>query len=655
MNPIEMVEADSPPGPVDTAPAEWYRARLDEARARGEALDAELNRYSTWRVWAFLAGAIPLLLLETSPRSWWPALIGLGGLAAATFVFLMRRHRRIRARLRRNAERIRIHEEGLARLVRDFDALPRPELGKAPEGHPWAGDLDTLGPGSLGHLLGTVRSAPGRAALRQALLYPRRPRSNDPADWIRQLDRDPRGPDGSAAGSEPDPEWAQRRDRRQEAVAELAGHPGFLQSVQLAARLQERPEDPGTLVPFLHWARGEGWTRDRRWALPLARVLAVANPGLIVAWLAGWVAAPIWLFGVVAALALHRRTGGEAASRFDAAEGGDDALRSWADLLEIAARTPGESAELAELRDRLGSGTPEAADALRRLRRITDWAAVRRSGLTHFPLVALFAWDLHHLDRLERWRERWGDQIDGWVHTLGELELLTALAVLRFEHPSWSFAVPAEPGTDGIRAEALRHPLLPPDKAVPNDVELPAPGGLLLVTGSNMSGKSTLLRAVGANQLLFLIGGPVAATRLRTPPIEPFTSMRIQDSLSQGVSFFLAELHRLRDVVEAARARPTLVLLDEILQGTNTAERRIAARIILSHLIRAGAVGAVSTHDLTLGREPAIASDLTEVHLREDVIERDGTRTLTFDHRLREGPATSKNALLLLDMVGLGE
>jgi DNA mismatch repair ATPase MutS len=130
--------------------------------------------------------------------------------------------------------------------------------------------------------------------------------------------------------------------------------------------------------------------------------------------------------------------------------------------------------------------------------------------------------------------------------------------------------------------------------------------------------------------------------------------MRIQDSLSQGVSFFLAELHRLRDVVEGARSRPTLVLLDEILQGTNTAERRIAARIILRHLIDAGAIGAVSTHDLTLGREPAIADALTEVHLREDVLEEDGKRTLSFDHRLREGPATSKNALLLLDMVGLG-
>ena len=652
MTPMTSPTLDARPSPADESPADWYRGELADARDRLEALDRELNRYSRRRVWAFLAAAVPLLLLETSPRSWWPALLGVAAVAALVFVVLMRRHRGVRRRIRRTSERVKIHEEGLARLVRNFDALPRPALGRAPEGHPWAGDLDTLGPGSLGHLLGTVRSAPGRAALRQALLHPRHPRADDPTDWIRALDGAPSAPDRPA---EPDPEWLTRRDRRQEAVAELAAHPRFLQKVQLAARLQDRPEDASTLVPFLEWARGEGWTRDRRWALPVARVLAVLNPGLIVAWLAGWIGPPIWLVGVLGALALHRRTGAEAARRFDAAEGGDDALRSWADLLEVAADTPGEAEALAGLRERLGSGTPEAADALRRLRRISDWAAVRRSGLTHFPLVALFAWDLHHLDRMERWRERWGDQIDGWVHTLGELELLTALAVLRFDHPSWSFATPTETGHDGVRATGLRHPLLPPDTVVANDVELPAPGGLLLVTGSNMSGKSTLLRAVGANQLLFLMGGPVAAESLHSPPIEPFTSMRIQDSLSQGVSFFLAELHRLRDVVEAARTRPTLVLLDEILQGTNTAERRIAARIILSHLIRAGAVGAVSTHDLTLGREPAVADQLTEVHLREDVIEHDGERTLSFDHRLREGPATSKNALLLLDMVGLGE
>ncbi|TVP79641.1 MAG: hypothetical protein EA352_00645 [Gemmatimonadales bacterium] len=267
--------------------------------------------------------------------------------------------------------------------------------------------------------------------------------------------------------------------------------------------------------------------------------------------------------------------------------------------------------------------------------------------------MALFCWDAHHLARIEAWREEHGSRVAEWARLVGEVELLAALAVLRHDHPDWTFGDEAGPQA-GIRATEVRHPLLAPHEAVPNDVEVPEPGALLLVTGSNMSGKSTLLRALGANQILFLAGGPVAASEWTAPPVRPWTAMRIRDSLTRGVSFFLAELQRLRAVVDGAREGPTLVLLDEILQGTNTAERRIAARMVLEHLLEAGAIGAVSTHDLTLGREPSLESRMVEVHLREDVQEVDGQRTLHFDHRLRPGPATSKNALLLMELVGLG-
>lgn len=634
------------------SPADWYRKRLADLTDRTAALEIELGRWSRLRGWAFVIGVVPLLALETSPRSWWPALLSVAVIGTGAFIVFLVRHRRTKGRLRR-AETLRdLHAEGPARLAREFNRLPLPDLGPVPDGHPWGNDLDVVGRGSLGHLLGTVHTAPGRAALRQALLRPRARPPSDPIEWLRALDS---GSEWDIPGDDTDPTWNQTREARQEAVQELSGHPDFLHEIRLAARQGDRPEPPARLAPFLAWARAPGWSRDRNWAVPTARILAVLNTGLLAAWIGGWVTTPFWVIGVLAALALHRRISTEAGPRFDAAEGADRALDAWASLLETAAGIPGEAPALSELRSRLGHGSVDAAHALRALRRISDWAAVRRSGLTHFPLVALFAWDVHHLHRLERWRARWGEHVDEWVRTLGEVELLAALSILRFDHPEWAFGQAADAGQDGVRARALRHPLLAPDVAVPNDVELPEPGGLLLVTGSNMSGKSTLLRALGANQLLFLVGAPVAARSLETPPIEPFTAMRVRDSLSEGVSFFLAELHRLRDLVETARARPTLVLLDEILQGTNTAERRIAARIVLGHLIRAGAVGAVSTHDLTLGSEPAVAPHLTQVHLREDVREKDGHRTLHFDHKLRAGPATSKNALVLLDIVGLGE
>jgi hypothetical protein len=517
-----------------------------------------------------------------------------------------------------------------------------------------------------------VTTAPGRAALRSALLDPLAPPPSDPLAWIRDLMRRPEaesapappagvvdrrsaapGSGTASAGPRETPPEAPRQRLRAEGVRELATHPVFREELQLLGREEGAGEDPAGLAGLLEWAGGPGWGSDRRWAVPTARLLAAANIGSLGAWLLGWLAAPLWVVGVLAALALHRRVVPAAERAFSAGEAAEGSVARWRALLGASAELPGETALPAELRAAIGDGVP-AAPALRALERITDWAAVRRSALTHFPLVALTAWDVHHLERLERWRERHGARVGGWVLALGEVELLSALATLRFDHPDWVFARDGVPGRDGIRAEGLRHPLLAPAGAVANDVEVPSPGKLLLVTGSNMSGKSTLLRALGANQVLFLMGAPVAADAMRSPPVLPWTSMRVQDSLSQGVSFFLAELRRIRDVVQAARRGPALVLLDEILQGTNTAERRIAARTIVRHLLSAGALGAVTTHDLTLARADDLAPHLVEVHLREEVREVDGERTLSFDHRLRPGPATSRNALLLLDMVGLG-
>jgi hypothetical protein len=670
-------------------PREWYRERLAAARASAGQLEVRSRRISSGRAVAFVLGFGPLLLLETSPRTVWPALLGLAALGITAFVALMASHRRVRRRLRRAEIRQALAAEGTARLARDWDRCPLPDLGPVSPVHPWADDLDMVGRASLGHLLGTVSTGPGRAALRQALLDPFAPPPPDPIPWLQALATPERAAGGEGGGrwegrEAPDETWARRRTRRAEAVRELATHPGFLEEIQLLAREVTGRRAPGALEPFLVWARGSGWRRDRRWSVPAARILSLANPLLLALWFAGTVSLPFWVLGVVAALGIHRRVEREAAWRFEAAEAAEGSVGRWAAILEAAGRIPGDRPQLADLRATLAGGEEKAPHhALLHLRRLSDWAGVRRSSLAHFPLVALFCWDVHLLDRIERWQSRHGGRVDGWVRVLGEVELLVAMATLQFDHPDWTGAEfpPEHPGTGpaapaagadgvgarapadgqlpaggagGIRTRTLRHPLLPPHEAVPNSLDVPGAGRLLLVTGSNMSGKSTLLRALGTNQVLALAGAPVAAGRFLTRPALPWTAMRIRDSLSQGVSFFLAELHRLNQVVEAARRSPVLVLLDEILQGTNTAERRIAARTVLRHLLRTDAMGAVSTHDLTLARAPDLEARLVEIHLREEVREEGGRRTLHFDHRIRTGPATSRNALILLEMVGLG-
>jgi DNA mismatch repair ATPase MutS len=251
---------------------------------------------------------------------------------------------------------------------------------------------------------------------------------------------------------------------------------------------------------------------------------------------------------------------------------------------------------------------------------------------------------------LEKWQRRFGKVVRGWFTALGELEAVSSLAGFAHDEKASSFPELSD-GPAHFEATALGHPLIDPEKRVTNDVSLAAPGRALLVTGSNMSGKSTLLRAMGLASVMAHAGAPVCATRLSLTRCTLRTSIRVSDSLEHGVSHFYAEISKLKAVVDAARgAEPVLFLLDEILHGTNSRERQIGARWVLSELVQRGAIGAVSTHDMELCRLPdALMERVTMVHFRESV----ENGKMTFDYKVRPGPVTAGNALRLMQLVGL--
>jgi DNA mismatch repair ATPase MutS len=291
------------------------------------------------------------------------------------------------------------------------------------------------------------------------------------------------------------------------------------------------------------------------------------------------------------------------------------------------------------------------------LHRRLELSDIRHSALLHFPLQTLFLWDFHILELLERWQRRAGRHARGWLTALGEIEAVSALAGLAFDQPAWTFPE-VVPGADRLAARELGHPLLSDAKRVSNDVEVGPAGTFLLVTGSNMSGKSTLLRSIGLNVVLAQAGGPASAGALRLPPVRLATSVLIEDSLAAGVSFFMAELLRIRQIVDQAdrsreRGEVLLYLLDEILRGTNSRERQIAVRRVLLHLIRCGAIGAVSTHDLELADLDDLRGAVRTVHFRETLQNVPGEPAMVFDYKLRPGVATTSNALRLLEMVGI--
>ena len=285
---------------------------------------------------------------------------------------------------------------------------------------------------------------------------------------------------------------------------------------------------------------------------------------------------------------------------------------------------------------------------MRRLGLLAALAEQRRNQL-HIVLNLLTLWDLHVFFVLDDWKRIHGKRVRGWFDVLADVEAVASLGGYLHDHPSLTFPALSDDGPR-FEAVALAHPLL--DAAVANDVRLSGPGQLLLVTGSNMSGKSTLLRAMGLNAVLGLAGGPVSARALTLSALHTWTSMRVQDSLEAGVSFFYAEVRRLKRVLDGAAASPgaALVLVDEMLLGTNTRERRLASEEVVHLLLATGCIGAVTTHDLSLAElSLADGGRLHAVHF-QDVLE-DGQ--MRFDYKLRDGVVKSTNALRVLALAGI--
>jgi hypothetical protein len=295
------------------------------------------------------------------------------------------------------------------------------------------------------------------------------------------------------------------------------------------------------------------------------------------------------------------------------------------------------------------AGLPASRHIFRLVRRV-DWLESRRNQLFGIIAGALLLPEQLSF-AIEAWRARHGAAAVAWLAAIGEMEALASLATFAFEHPDYCFPdlVPPE-AQPQLSATALGHPLIPSTTRVCNDVALDV-HRLLVVTGSNMSGKSTLLRTVGVNVALALAGAPVCATSMRVSILHIGASLRAQDSLDEGVSRFFAEIKRLHGILQmAAHSPPVLFLLDEILNGTNSIDRRDGAGAVVRRLIERGAIGLVTTHDLALA-DLADAPELDGANIHfQDSLEDD---RLVFDYRIRPGVVTRRNALDLMRLVGI--
>lgn len=657
--------------PRDPAHRAAHESRLAAASGR------RAEQLSWLRVAIFLLGFLVAVVGLAATDEGAPVFAG--GLVVAALLFTGV------ARAQRAAIRRREWHRAIAsvctevghRRARDWAELPVTAAPSVPADHPYAADLGVVGGrASLLQLLGPLGTATGARTAARWLLAPAPPsaiRARQVAVAELAGYAPGAGADGGAggdAGGDAGGEAGGGVDAggatfigagsaaRVGPNAPFTDHADFRLELAARARLASSSRT-GDVGLFLEWASAEPWLGRRpilaatRWLLPaLWATVAIA------VWL-DLVPGTAFVIPLLSGIAVAG-AGGLAATRLlGRAAPGAATFRVFSDQFERIVREPCEAPLLRTLQAALIDDGVPAAVELRRLRRLLDAAELRFSPMLHGMVNVVTAWDLHVLHGLEGWQRRVGSRVAGWFGALGEVEVLGAFASLLADNSDWSLPELAE-GALALDARALGHPLLPPDRCVRNDVAVGPPGSFLLVTGSNMAGKSTLLRALGANAVLALAGAPVCAAHLRLPPLSIRTSMRVGDDLEAGLSFFMAELVRLSGVVEAARAAAAqagsprvLYLLDEILQGTNSAERQVAARRVLEHLLEAGAVGAVSTHDLGLADTPHLQAAARAVHFREQLVATAEGPRMDFDYRLRPGPATSANALKLVELMGL--
>jgi hypothetical protein len=368
-------------------------------------------------------------------------------------------------------------------------------------------------------------------------------------------------------------------------------------------------------------------------------------------------AAVWWIFGIPSLLLLVILIEGFLKYRLrkplaDVLQGSEQAFHDLDLLSAVLARVERHTfnaPHLQALQRELSSHQSASSRAIAHLRSIVDFSRARGNAILK-PLDVPLMYSVQVGFAFERWRRAHGHAVRSWLKATGEIEALLALATYHYEHPEDPFPEFVE-GAACFDATKIGHPLIPAGTCVRNTVHLSDDRRVFLISGSNMSGKSTLLRSIGVNTVLAMAGAPVRAQRLRLTPLHVSASIRVNDSLQEGSSRFYAEITRLRALYDLANGDPPLLfLLDELLQGTNSHDRRIGAEGFIRGLLDRKAIGLVSTHDLALADiGSALQGHLQNVHFQEEFV--DGK--MHFDYKLQEGLVTKTNGLALMRSIGL--
>lgn len=602
---------------------EVYERHLGRLERSIGLLEGKERRFFWIRLAALFLGAAAILL----GFGWGPNWLGpdltlacLGG-----FAFIVYCHRKVDASIVRFKIAQKLTSQQIARMKLDWEGIPRPPAAARAEDHPFEKDLNMTGARSIHQLIDSAFSRGGSDRLR---------------DWLL------------ASSLEP-----QQIRQRQAIIAEMVPLSGFRSKLALSSALVSMdPRDRWDGERLLVWLEARTTENSLRTSVIGLTFLGIANLALFLLNMLALLP-PIWIFLLIAYAVFYYYKHQAHGDLFEEAYYLSETLSKFrAVMLHLESYPYAKHSRLAGLCEPFWHPKTHPSRYLRRIIWIASAASLQKNQVLWFLLNAVVPWDLYLAHRLQQYRKEMKSRLPEWLDTWYKLEALNSLANFAYLNPDYTFpdlqtSLSAE-GDSIFSAQSLGHPLIPDNERVTNDFRVDSPGGITLITGSNMSGKSTFLRTVGVNLSLAYAGGPVNAASMQIIPFRLFTCINVSDSLSDGISYFYAEVRRLKALLEQLEKDdplPLFFFIDEIFRGTNNREREIGARAYVRALIGHNGAGLISTHDLELVKLGDELPDIRNYHFKEEVI--DGR--MVFDYRLRPGPCPTTNALKIMALEGL--
>lgn len=591
-------------------PAQVYKIRQQIYRGKQAKFKTSDDRLALARGFTFLLIVILvwLSLVEEYFSPMWPIVF------VAVFLVLVVAHSRIARRLAISKRAATYYTRRLDHIAGNWSGQGNPGMRYYDDSHPYSSDLDIFGEGALFEYICGTRTRIGEDTL---------------ADWL-------------CSGAD-----LQTIKERQKAIAELRS---YLDLFEQFALLEAETNVESDQNQLRHWCNSKV-SLFSRLQIATATVLGALALLSIVAWIVGFGSLP-FLTVLLLELAFYsvnlkkiQRYAAEAAA---AASG----LTILSQVMSLIEDEQFESPVLRRLCADLQCAGHRPSWQISRLNSLVHWLENSLRNQIIGPVALMTGVPFYFMLQIDHWRERVGPSVSEWFNAIGQMEALCSLARYAFENPADPFPefIPdSEPVS--FEAEGLCHPLIPKEVCVSNDIKITNERSLIMVSGSNMSGKSTLLRTIGINVVLASCGAPVRANRALTSRFQIGCAMRANDSLQRGVSLFYSVISRIKSVFELAGRSPTLLfLLDEILQGTNSQDRRIGAEGIIRQLLGKNAVGLITTHDLALTEiVDSLGSAAVNIHF-EDHLE---NGQMHFDYKIRQGIVKKSNALELMRMIGL--